>query len=244
MIRKKNKFEKFFSLKRYRLRRGAKNYLRGELDDYTEIKKRVVVIEYEDSSVVNNKDMTSHFIKLKKEFLGESELLYYHAQLIVFIRREYNVKDSFRRFQDLWDKEGDFLLENLNSRWLVSAADTFVDYSKDEVTRSLGLAVSLFVNTIKLYETERLLIDGGSLTYAEEIILKLHDKKIILYDGLEGFEIGTEDTIRNMVWRLNAVQGGSITGCILKELFIRANKFDSIYKRFGVEHKIKATEWW
>jgi hypothetical protein len=88
-------------------------------------------------------------------FRGRSELEYAHAALIVLMRLGMEVSHSWRRFCELWSDSGSFLLQHLNSRWLVSACDTIADHDRDRAQRALALAASALVNTVRLYETER-----------------------------------------------------------------------------------------
>lgn len=86
--------------------------------------------------------MKDHFVALKNEFLGQDELCYTHAKIVVLIRRDFQAKKYFTLFEQLWHKEEKHLLKNLDTRWLIVAADTFSDYSDDDTIRGLSVACS------------------------------------------------------------------------------------------------------
>src|SRR5699024_8731048 len=65
---------------------------------------------YEDKSRI--KDLNRHLNKVKKEFIGKSELCYYHAVLVILLRRDYQPNHTFLEFESLWKTESDFLLQN------------------------------------------------------------------------------------------------------------------------------------
>jgi len=193
----------------------------------------------------SSNSIDQHFFDLKKEFSGDPELCLTHAKLIVLIRREYKTKKYFDIFQSLWNEHRNFLLKNLNSRWLLSAADTFSDHSDIAEEKLLGVACSALLNTIKLYESERLLNDASFNVINVEIKNKLDDNiRLELEDGMSVFKFGTDDTLRNMRWRLNKYEKISSTGQILVELFNRLQITNTAYKRARDMHIRKNTEWW
>jgi hypothetical protein len=56
----------------------------------------------------------------------------------------------------MWAEEAHFLAKALNTKWLVSACDTFADHSNDDAERATALLAATMIKTIKIYETERL----------------------------------------------------------------------------------------
>ena len=65
-----------------------------------------------------------------------------------------------------------------------------------------------------------------------------------LFDGLSVFKFGTDDTIRNMRWRLDRASKENVAGKILLEVFLRLQEFDTTYKRARKIHTRKQTRWW
>jgi hypothetical protein len=183
-------------------------------------------------------DLNAHLTVLRKEFAGQSELLFYHAMLIALLRRRIEVAENLPRLRALWASEQAFLLEALDSRWLVSACDTIVDHWPEPDERALALATSLFANTIKLYETERIATGGVQGEYT------LPEGRVALHDGMTAFQIGEGDMIFNLVRRIEATTAQAGTAAqILRELVKRASKHDTVFRRFRAVHNRDATAW-
>ena len=235
------------SFNRHRKRMGAgRLFLVAESGAEIRLLKKQIV---EGSDPIYNqgasRDLKDHFGNLRQEFAGESELLYYHAQLIVLIRREYKTRRTFNTFAQLWQKETDYLLENLNLRWLVSAADTFIDHAEDDATRALGLCTSLLFNTVKLYESEHMFSDYSGLNAMDnERKLQLRERRTDLFDGTAAFVIGTDDTLRNLRWRLDRLEKATPASRILLEVFRRMQERDTVFRRFRNMHNNPRTVWW
>lgn len=243
--RKKSRFERWLSFNQHRKRFGAANAAATlQSSDYSELKSKLIGDTEQIYTHGADKDISQHLQHLRSEFAGQSELLYYHAQLIVLIRREYQVAEQFAQFERLWNTESEFLREHLNTRWLISATDTFADHSTDPTTRSLALAASLLVNTIKLQETERYLQATEQLADQPERRQQLQTGRVALFDGTSAFAVGTDDTLRNLRWRLDAISPMNLMGEVLAELFQRVQTHDTVYQRFRQRHTRAKTAWW
>ncbi|TXH69506.1 MAG: hypothetical protein E6Q83_08760 [Thiothrix sp.] len=243
--RKKSRLERWLSFNQHRKRFGAGQAAAAlQVSDYSALKNNFIQDTEQLYTHGANKDITQHLQQLRAEFAGQAELLYYHAQLIVLIRREYQVAEQFKLFERLWESEAAFLQEHLNTRWLVSAADTFADHSSDETTRSLALAASLLINTIKLQETERYLQAAEHLGDQAERQQQLQTGRVALFDGTSAFAVGTDDTLRNLRWRLDAISQTNPMGLVLAELFQRLQTHDTVYQRFRQRHTRAKTAWW
>ncbi len=243
VTRKKTRFENFFSFKRYRRRFGYKNFLRSEVN-YEQLKSQVIDTENSEYTFGSKSKIKDHLIDLRNEFNGRSELEYYHAELNVFLRREINTKESFKKFLLLWKNEYNFLVKNLNTRWLISAADSFIDYDKDALSRSYAFSAVCLVNTCKLCETEHFANQTGDITFEKNKLLELKKIRIELFDGVSAFAIGTDDTIRNMRWRLDSIKNPHPSYHILVEIFNRINNHETVYSRMSKYHTNKNTVWW
>ena len=245
MKRNKTAFEKFFSLSRYRRRYGADHASSKISLDFKSQKTKFLdgaKLVYTHGS---SNDISKHFKNLEKEFIGNYELCLTLAKIIVLIRREYKVKKYFQIFESLWNQESEFLLKHLNSRWLISSVDTFFDHSQDKNIIYLSLACNVLANSIKIYESERFLIDAhlnkDNLNKQNDLDSEV---RFSLFDGMSVFKYGTDDTLRNMRWRINKVYKDNIAGEIFLELFKRFNHFDTAYKRAKDRHNRNRTAWW
>ena len=243
--RDKNRFEKWFSFSRHKRRAGAKK-LSGQISmDFHQQSKKLIT----DGDVLythgSGDNIEEHFTALKDEFSGQSELCYTHAKIIVLIRRDFEAKKHFKIFEQLWQEEKYFLLANLNTRWLVSATDTFADYSNNDAIKGLSIACSCLVNTVKMQESERFITNAQNCTDNQEKITKLdNSERFALFDGTSVFKFGTDDTLRNMRWRIDKAAKLNIAGEILLEIFLRLQQFDTIYKRSKDRHTRDKTGWW
>jgi hypothetical protein len=240
--RDKNRFEKWFSFSRHKRRFGAQQLSDQILEDFQVQKKNIIEGDDVIYTYGSEHKIENHFDDLRKEFSGQSELVYTHAKLIVLIRRDFKTKEHYKLFESLWRSEKEFLLQNLNVRWLCSATDTFTDYSKDDTTRALALTCSLLVNTIKINETERFVQHANKLTNDPKTVDKLEFERV--FDGNPTFKIGTDDAMRNLKWRLDKLSHKNIAGEILLEIFNRAQIHETMFKRLKESHTSKKTEWW
>ena len=243
--RDKTRFERWFSLSRHKRRSGAIALSEKISSDFSRQKQIIIdgdEIQYTHGSSNNLKE---HFVALRDEFIDQSELCYTHAKIIVLIRRDFEAKNHFTIFEKLWKEEKDYLLKHLNTRWLISAADTFADFSDDDSIKSLSVACSCLLNTVKMQESERFITNAHSFIDDKEKMNRLdNEERISLFDGTSVFKVGTDDTLRNMRWRIDKVAKINIAGEILLEIFLRLQEYDTVFKRLRARHTRSKTGWW
>lgn len=244
MAREKSKLEKLFSFKRYKRRFGAKELSSMISTDFDSQINNIISVDEKVYTHGSSDNIEEHFKVLKNEFAGESELCYTHAKIIVLIRREFEQEKHYKIFEALWNEQKEFLLKNLNTRWLISATDTFTDYSENDITKALAFTSSCLINTIKLHETEKFLTKTLDVSDNYEQKEILQTKRVALFDGTSAFAVGTDDTLRNMRWRLNKISKINVAGEILLEIFNRLQVNETVYKRFKDRHTRERTGWW
>lgn len=192
-------------------------------------------------------DLRTHIANLRSEFVGQSELNYWVASTIVLIRREVDVENNVAALFEVFTEYGTSLIQSLNTRWLVSCADTFADYHSDPLERSYGLAIGALVNSVKLTETERF-VRGINDPLPDVSTLDMGSKRIALWDGTSAFAIGTDDTLRNFCWRLERVKSQlnevPIMLSTFEEIFKRLSDHETVYGRFKAAHHRERTQWW
>lgn len=243
----KSKLANFLSLNQHRKRLGAaKVASQWQQADWEKMSQQIIEGDETKYTHGSDKNLQSHVENLKLEFVGRTELEYYHANLIVLIRRDFQTAKNFELFEQLWYQHQEFLIKNLNTRWLISACDTFIDHSEDDYLKFLLMNAVVMVNTIKLQESERFLTDSEDTKALNERITFLQTERLALFDGVSGFAVGTDDTLRNMRWRLDKLCNDHTLGGIVLEIFERAQQPDAntVFSRFRELHTREKTAWW
>lgn len=247
MRKPKSKIENLLSFNQHRKRFGATKVVASISNDKWEtMKSRHIVGDCALYTHGAEKDLQQHTENLKKEFVGQPELNYHHAILILLIRRDIDTRKHFLQFQQLWLEEHAFLLKSLNTRWLISACDTFIDHSEDDFLKALLMNAVILVNTIKLQESERYLTVSETAAPNSKRLDSLQNERLALFDGVSGFAVGTDDTLRNMRWRLDKLAQLHPLGVVVTEIFERVQQpsANTVYSRFRTLHHRDKTSWW
>ena len=215
-------------------------FLRG---DYDGLKRVLVEGETQAQSFGRLSDVDDHIDMLEREFIGRSYLELFHAIIIVFIRRGIDVPFHAEHFNALWNHEKDFLSRALDIRWLISACDTIVDTSRNGEDVATAYAGTLFMNTIKLHETELIALKRQQPPLARRAYDDI-EGHVALFGGMSAFVIGRGDMIANLYMRARAIcRGETPAQVILAELLDRANQYDTVFKRFRGVHINPDTLW-
>ena len=242
-MKKPSRLHRLLSLNQHRKRWGA-NRLCSHDKSLAELKNTIISNEKAEQTRGAEKSLDQHLTNLHREFAGQSELLWHHAKLVVLIRREFQTSHQYSEFRALWAQENVFLRENLNIRWLISACDTFAEHDLDATVRSVAMMTSLLVNTVKMHESERFITQARSLPVDPIRISTLQKELVPLFGGMSCFTTGTDDTLRNMVWRLQPLMKIEPTGLILQEIWKRFQIEDTVFNRMRGLHHREKTRWW
>lgn len=176
--------------------------------------------------------------QLAADMPGQSELVLYHAGLIVHLRRGLRTDEMWARFSALWRDHAALLIGHLDSRWLISACDTFADFDEDPAARSAALATSLMANFVRLYETEQK-SRGPDLRP-----LMPPRGRSELFDGTIAHGIYKGDTLRNAMQRLGSLAAtAGRPAMVLDALVGRIAAADTPLTRFARLHRDDATRW-
>lgn len=174
-------------------------------------------------------DFFEHMNEIRSEFTGRSELLYIHCGLVVALRRRLEVCHFLPLFLRMWREEGAFLRSGLSLRWLVSTGDTLIDHGENAGQKALALASVLFVNTIKMSESERHI--HGLRNKEMEIAASAGG---FLFDGLTCFSVSDGDMVQNMEKRAGKlVDQDDIAGPLLGEVMRRIADGPTVYRRMA-----------
>ena len=242
-LRRKSQLERLLSLNQHRLRWGAAKHT-GADADLAAMKTRVLSAGTALQTRGSLKSLDQHIENLRCEFSGQSELLWHHARLIVLIRREFRTTETYAQFRAIWDAEYIFLCERLNIRWLISAADTFAEHDLNAEVRTVAMMTTLLANTIKLHESERHLCNAATLAPDPARIAHVQKELVPLFEGMSCFTVGTDDTLRNMRWRLQRFFVVEPTGAILKTVWDRCQIENTVFARMRKMHQRSRTQWW
>lgn len=181
-------------------------------------------------------DLHTHFTSLQHEFLDQPLLCLYHAVLVVLLRRKFDTTNVFQAFEQLWQTEFVLLSQMLSLRWLVSAADTFIDFSPSPVRRAILMNVTSLINTLKAYETQQYVSLGHGIV-DDKKIRSLREKHRQLYDGLTFLRLGSDDTIEQMRRRfLSFAQDDGFATQFLLKIFDRLHDNQTAYAFFKQMH--------
>jgi hypothetical protein len=205
--------------------------------DFDVLKSTVISCGNAEVLVGRRADVEEHLDHLFNEFSGQPLIVFYHAVLIVRMRRGEQIGTTFR---DLWVAEGQYLKRNLRLRWLISACDTITDDDAFEpAEKALALAASILTATVKLYETERLDLGSGQQARPHS-----HANVQPLFDGITTFSIGYGDLVLNLIKRCRATARTTETaGMILAEVMRRLHVHDTVFSRFLNVHMYDDTRW-
>ena len=198
------------------------------------------------SNKPRTKDLQGHLDNLKHQFIGQSELCFYHANLIVLLRRGYKIDSLFADFEHLWNTETDYLLNHLSLRWIVSACDTFIDHAHDTTRAAILMNVPTLINTLRVYETHEFLQHNcNSTPLVDDSVAALYNSDPHLYDGLTYFRIGSDDTLKNMRNRYESFyDSDKLAASIILRVFDKLQYNDSAFTAMRNLHKDKKSSWW
>lgn len=181
------------------------------------------------------KDLDEHLRSLYAAFGGDSELCYFHAEVIVKIRRGIAPAVNIDHFFSMWSLEGEYLADNLDARWLVAAADTFIDYG-NESQQLIGSLISSFMNLLTMVETEHAALD--CIPQRDALCDAPSQEPFEIFAGMYSFRIHRGDMLRNLMERLDravavdptmqliysAVVAKAVAGNTLLARMMRANR--------------------
>lgn len=89
------------------------------------------------------------------ELHGQTELALLHGLLVSHLRKHSYPDGAPALFLRLWAEQETWLLDNLPTRWLISALITFADHGAVEADRRIGQSFNILFSLMKIYEAER-----------------------------------------------------------------------------------------
>lgn len=117
---------------------------------------------------------------------------------IINLRRGINPEENWTSFKSLVEKNIKQICESVDTRWLISICDTYVDYGNDIECRN-ALSIVTIINMEKLAQTNSLLFKKEINTDNESVLKQ--GELIDLWDGVTSFNIISGDLTNNMFLR-------------------------------------------
>ncbi|MCJ8519320.1 hypothetical protein ABID21_002467 [Pseudorhizobium tarimense] len=106
------------------------------------------------------------------------------------------------------------------------------------------MMTSLLVNTVKVNETDRFIHGRETATVLGERIERINNGYRALFDGITFINVGIDDTLRNMRWRLEPYFRHGPAGEIAAEVFARLQEHDTAYSRLRALQHRERNKWW
>ncbi|MHA3915319.1 sulfotransferase family 2 domain-containing protein [Halovulum sp. GXIMD14793] len=174
-------------------------------------------------------NLRKHFLRLQPEFAGKPRLAHLFACTIVTIRRSNGTAglDLFFRIAEDYHPQ---MQHDLNARWLVAVCDTFADHGRTPQQRAIGLAGSMLMNAVKLFETERHQYHPKRPWPPKSRI----PGEAHLFDGLLAYWTKKGDLVDNMRKRVTDIAAlDPIAGPYLVEIMQRVETNDTSFQRLA-----------
>jgi len=89
------------------------------------------------------------------ELYGQTELALLHGLLVSHLRKHTYPDHAPALFRRLWAEQEEWLIDNLPTRWLISAVITFAEHGATESDRKLAQSLNILFSLMKIYEAER-----------------------------------------------------------------------------------------
>ena len=176
---------------------GAEDYFKALGDDIDAMELRRVIPT--DGARYRPITIEDKRLSLEDEFVGRSQLLLMHALTIAVLRRADPPPQAIDLFIRMWTEKADFLLAELNTRWITSALTTFADYGQTEIQRRLGSSMTILLGLLKFCEAERSLT---GLPLHRPVRRTKGDKRQRLGLGMEPYSLLNGDVDRNVLLRI------------------------------------------
>ena len=119
--------------------------------------------------------------------------------LIEALRKKNNTKENWKQFQSIVENNLHQVCDSLDTRWLVSVCDTYVDYGNPLEQRN-AMFVSLVANMEKIWATHLLMFDIWP--NPKKLDALKADRIIPLWDGMYSFNINHGDMANYLFTRM------------------------------------------
>lgn len=178
-------------------------------------------------------DMENHRLRLRASFEGSSELSFLNALCIAYLRRRTpHTRQARTLFRRIWREQGEFLANEISTRWLLSTLMTFADHGETYRQRLIGASGSAFANTAKIYEWER----AASGPVADADAFRQNYSRPIT--GIRGFGAVSgegNDIFRNTLSFLtDHALREPVAGRVMLTVLVRLHEQDTLFTRLDL----------
>lgn len=155
--------------------------------------------------------------------------------MIASLRKKGQDPAMWEEFRSFVEANLSEICSKLDTRWLVSVCDTYVDHG-DEISRRNALLVVQIANFEKLWATYLLMYD---LEENPEKIRRLKKNKVIpLWDGMYSFNINHGDMTNNLFHRMDALMKSTPEiEAIYREILRRLKERGTVLSQLNKYHR-------
>jgi hypothetical protein len=178
----------------------------------------------------DRREFAAHRAALRHRLEGRREIEFINALAISYLRRRTPHTPHARRlFFRIWDEVGTALIEEMNTRWLISTLMTFADHGRTEDERLCGSLGYIYGAFVVSSETERAYWAEGT---KPEITSSAADTAAFGLNGASPFELGSSDHLSNLNgFVYEHALRSPVAGPILEKLMMRVRYSDTFFSR-------------
>lgn len=122
--------------------------------------------------------------------------------IIVCLRRGQEVEENWAKFRELVEADTTAICTGLNTRWLISVCDTYIDMGS-EIERRNAMFITMLANMEKIGQS----YVNWRVNYDDPFVVpEAHEpRKIQLWDGMTSMHLVIGDVTNNLFRRLETL---------------------------------------
>ena len=173
------------------------------------------------------------------ELAGHCELALLHGLLVSHLRKHTYPDAAPALFLRMWAEQEEWLLNNLPTRWLISAVITFAEHGQSEADRNLATRMNMLFSIMKIFEAERCF--SG---LPPQKPFRIEDRnKAPLPMGMKDFSVLNGDLEAHLlapIWR--DANAASMIGPLVRHLLELLNQDDgTVFRRLALMRETATT---
>ena len=176
-------------------------------------------------NLVRHSDINDHLKALRKELQHVDDTTFGVISNIVHIRRGVDINTQVMAFHNTLKLQYRSVFSQLDTRWLVSIADTFAD-TMEFGGDAEAMLISQHINMIKLAQTY--------IDYCGEFKKPEKFEHYELWDGVINYKLDGGDMPSNMNNRIKKVIKNPVLKALYEEVRLRQYKSGNFMDKLGV----------